>query len=124
MDYTNRPWSNQAPDKHTFELLQEIYDPASFASENDNMLSTITTKTSLSATIPRINNEMDEDNTVPASITARAKQATASLESNFGNDRSHAGWVPLESNNEKVAAFRMDLGDGFSLQTHFLLAGK
>ena len=123
MDYTNRPWSNTTPDKHTFELLQEVYDPNGLlTNENDNMLSTITTKTSLSATVPRINDNMDDDSTVPASITARAKKHTASLESSFGSDRSHVGWVPLESNNEKVAAFRMDLGDGFSLQTHFLLA--
>jgi len=123
MDYTDRPWTNTAPDTETFELLQEIYgnpDLPTPSGATDGVISTASTSTSNSF-FRGNGNEGGDDSDIPDSIRQRAHEAAHNLETKFADDDADEDWVQLHR-DDRTAAFQIELGAGYDLQAHFLLA--
>ena len=116
MDYTDRPWTNTAPDTTTFQLLQDIYGNPSMPDDLSGG-----TVISSESTNSRGNLRGDAPDEIPDSIRQRAVEAASNLESKFADESSNEDWVQLHR-DDNTAAFQIDLGDGFYLQAHFLLA--
>jgi hypothetical protein len=150
MDYTDRPWTNTAPDTQTFNLLQQMYGTTT-------PTSTTTSTTPTTSTYPNNQekekeNEKDEEKdddgyhsenssssgtvlsfesgnsnlqqgeaSIPDTIRQRAREAAAHLEQKFADEGSHEDWVELHR-DDATAGFQIELGDGYFLQAHFLLA--
>jgi hypothetical protein len=151
MDYTDRPWTNTAPDAQTFTLLQRMYGTApatttttSTTTKPDSTTTSTTTKpdddeyfldessstssgTVVSSASGNSNLHMqqgqgsDEPTSIPDTIRQRAKEAASNLEQKFADEGSNEDWVQLHR-DDATAAFQIELGDGFFLQAHFLLA--
>lgn len=125
MDYTDRPWTNTAPDTQTFELLQSIYGDLNYSPDASSSGGTVIRSESTSSG----GNWLREENTTvngndgdfPESIRVRANEAASNLESKFADEGADEDWVQLHR-DDFTAAFQIELGDGYFLQAHFLLA--
>lgn len=121
MDYTNRPWSNTAPDAHTFELLEKMYH----VPEPDSTSTTWAEASYLSSSggnLPTGNNEnMDA---FPDWITQRANEAATNLQATLaaGEANGNDGDVVQRHRDDNSASFQVELGDGYVLHAQFLLA--
>jgi hypothetical protein len=113
----DRPWTNTAPDVTTFKLLNDIYGNPSRPDGVDG--STVVS----SASTNSMGNLRggDEPDNIPDWIRQRANDAARNLESKFADNDSDEDWVQLHR-DDNTAAFQIELGDGFFLQAHFLLA--
>ena len=140
MDYTDRPWTNTAPDKPTFFLLQQMYgttgtsttsttsntrpdDDGYITSGSSSTVTVVSSASGSSITQPQQQqqgevgtNGEQEASSIPDTIQQRAKEAASSLRQKFAN-----GENTLQG-DEATAGFQIDLGDGYILQTNFLLA--
>ena len=122
MDYTDRPWTNTAPDTDTFELLQQIYGNPDQPDSSAGGTVISSESTSSGGSFLRGNDD-DEDDSIPESIRQRANEAASNLETKFADKDAHEDWVQLHR-DDQTAAFQIELGDGFFLQAHFLLASN
>lgn len=122
MDYTDRPWTNTAPDTSTFELLQQIYGNSRYPEGAPPGGNVVSSGSSGSNGLFRGSNSgEDAPTSIPESIRQRALEAARALESKFANPDSQEDWVQLHR-DDYTAAFQIELGGGFFLQAHFLLA--
>ncbi|CAB9500978.1 expressed unknown protein [Seminavis robusta] len=122
MDYTDRPWTNTAPDTQTFELLQQIYGASQTPNSNQANAGNVISSASGNSNLRGDQNDNDGSilTSIPDSIRQRAKDAAYNLERKFADGDNDEDWVQLHR-DDATAAFQIDLGDGFSLQAHFLL---
>lgn len=115
MDYTNRPWTNTAPDTATFEFLKNMYG-AKNLDVGQTMLSS-----ELSVNSDNLRG-IQGGVTIPAWVSQRANEATENFKANFANrNEANEDWLQLHRNGN-AAAYQTDLGEGYSVQAHFLLA--
>ena len=128
MDYTDRPWTNTAPDTQTFELLQSIYgdpdrpDTSSSLSSSEGTVIRAESKSNQGNWLRGGDGiETDKDSDIPEFIRQRANEAANNLESKFADKNAKEDWVQLHR-DDNTAAFQIELGDGYFLQAHFLLA--
>lgn len=121
MDYTNRPWTNTAPDTYTFELLEAMYGvPEPESSIPGSPTGAVSFAKSSSSSTGKLRTA-DKDNTgdvsFPEGITQRANEAAIKLEAKLA-DEVNSG----RHRDGDTAEFQVELGDGFVLHTQFLLA--
>ena len=125
MDYTDRPWTNTAPDTQTFELLQSIYGDPNTSPDTSLSEGTLIRSESTSSGEKWLkggdSNDNGKDGDIPESIRVRANEAASNLESKFADEGADEDWVKLHR-DDFAAAFQIELGDGYFLQAHFLLA--
>lgn len=125
MDYTDRPWTNTAPDTQTFELLQSIYGDPNYSPDASSSGGTVIRSESTSSGGNWLRGENTtvngNDGDIPESIRVRANEAASNLESKFADEGADEDWVQLHR-DDFTAAFQIELGDGYFLQAHFLLA--
>ena len=114
-DYTDRPWTNTAPDSSTFELLQEIYG---IPSQTDNTGDGTVISSGSTSSQSYLRGDVPDE--IPDSIKQRANEAASNLETKFADDESSEDWVQLHR-DDNTAAFQIELGGGYYLQAHFLL---
>ena len=145
MDYTDRPWSNTSPDKQTFELLQDIYGIPDMGPSDAQLAAaaqqqegggdeTVIRSESKQSRTPLLRSSRDDE--IPSAIAQRAIEAAHHLETNFADpeddatsttdltwtrSRSRSGVQVQQQRNDKFASFQIDLGEGYSLQAHFLI---